>query len=133
MAATTEEAVVPVPQIVAHRVERERTGWTSWVTTTDHKRIGIMYLVLTFVFFLLGGTEALLIRLQLSQADNTLLDPQTYNQLITMHGTTMVFLFVVPVMAGFANYFLPLMLRRRGMAFPKLNALSFLLLAAGGV
>jgi cytochrome c oxidase subunit I len=131
----TQEVTAPaaVPQIVAHGVERERTGWTSWVTTTDHKRIGIMYLILTFVFFLLGGTEALLIRLQLSQSNNTLLDPQTYNALITMHGTTMVFLFVVPVMAGFANYFVPLMIGARDMAFPKLNALSFWLLAAGGL
>jgi cytochrome c oxidase subunit I len=133
MATQQITAPAPVPQVVAHEVERERTGWTSWVTTTDHKRIGIMYLVLTFVFFLLGGTEALLIRLQLSQANNTLLDPQTYNQLITMHGTTMVFLFVVPVMAGFGNYFLPLMIGARDMAFPKLNALSFWLLLAGGI
>jgi cytochrome c oxidase subunit I len=136
MAATTTEpgiATPPLPQVVAHRVERERTGWTSWVTTTDHKRIGIMYLVLTFAFFCLGGVEALLMRLQLSQADNTLLDPQTYNQLFTMHGTTMIFLFVVPVWAGFANYLLPLMIGARDMAFPKLNALSFWLLAAGGL
>src|SRR3954454_11950717 len=131
----TQEITAPpaVPQVVAHNVERERTGWTSWVTTTDHKRIGIMYLVLTFVFFLLGGTEALLIRLQLSQADNTLLTPQTYNELITMHGTTMIFLFVVPVMAGFANYFLPLMIGARDMAFPRLNALSYWLLLFGGI
>src|SRR4051794_6175315 len=131
----TQEITAPaaVPQIVAHGVERERRGWTSWVTTTDHKRIGIMYLVLTFVFFLLGGTEALLMRLQLSQANNTLLTPQTYNQLLTMHGTTMIFLFVVPVMAGFGNYFLPLMIGARDMAFPKLNALSFWLLVAGGL
>jgi heme/copper-type cytochrome/quinol oxidase subunit 1 len=107
-ATTTPQTTQRVPQVVAHTVERERTGWTSWVTTTDHKKIGIMYLVLTFVFFLLGGTEALLMRLQLSQANNGLLDPQVYNQLLTMHGTTMVFLFVVPVMAGFGNYFLPL-------------------------
>src|SRR4051794_41495070 len=131
----TQEITAPpaVPQVVAHTVERERTGWTSWVTTTDHKRIGIMYLVLTFVFFMLGGTEALLMRLQLSQANNTLLTPQTYNELLTMHGTTMIFLFVVPVMAGFANYFLPLMIGARDMAFPKLNALSFWLLCAGGL
>src|SRR3954464_8627705 len=132
----TQEITAPptaVPQVVAHSVERERTGWTSWVTTTDHKRIGIMYLVLTFVFFLLGGTEALLIRLQLSQSNNTLPDPQTYNDAITMHGTTMIFLFVVPVMAGFANYFLPLMIGARDMAYPKLNALSFWLLVAGGL
>src|SRR6188472_4379380 len=135
MAATTPQiaTTTTVPQVVAHRVEREPTGWTSWVTTTDHKRIGIMYLVLTFAFFLIGGVEALLIRLQLAQADNTLLDPQTYNQLFTMHGTTMIFLFVVPVWAGFANYFLPLMIGARDMAFPKLNALSFWLLAAGGI
>src|SRR5947207_7035454 len=123
----------PVPQVTAHDVRPQPTGWTSWVTTTDHKRIGIMYLVLTFVFFILGGVEALLMRLQLSQADNTLLTPQTYNQLFTMHGTTMIFLFVVPIMAGFGNYFVPLMIGARDMAFPKLNALSFWLLAAGGI
>jgi cytochrome c oxidase subunit 1 len=133
MATEQITAPAPVPQVVAREVEREQTGWLSWVTTTDHKRIGIMYLVLTFVFFLMGGTEALLMRLQLSQANNTLLDPQTYNQLLTMHGTTMVFLFVVPVMAGFGNYFLPLMIGARDMAYPKLNALSFWLLAAGGL
>src|SRR6476661_329060 len=133
MAATTSETRTAVPQVVAHRVEAERTGWTSWVTTTDHKRIGIMYLVLTFVFFMLGGTEALLMRLQLGVANNTLLDPKTYNELFTMHGTTMIFLFVVPVMAGFGNYFVPLMIGARDMAFPKLNALSFWMLAAGGL
>ncbi len=133
MATTPQIATPSLPQVVAHDVERGPTGWTSWVTTTDHKRIGIMYLVLTFAFFMLGGVEALLMRLQLSQADNTLLDPQTYNQLFTMHGTTMVFLFVVPVWAGFANYFMPLMIGARDMAFPKLNALSFWLLAAGGL
>jgi cytochrome c oxidase subunit 1 len=131
--ATSPRTATPLPQIVAHEVTRERTGWTSWVTTTDHKKIGIMYMVLTFGFFLLGGVEALLIRLQLSQADNTFLDPQTYNQLITMHGTTMIFLFVVPMMAGFGNYLVPLMIGARDMAFPKLNALSFWLLVMGGV
>jgi hypothetical protein len=92
-----------------------------------------MYLVTTFVFFILGGVEALLIRLQLGSAENTLLSPQTYNQLFTMHGTTMVFLFVVPIMAGFGNYFVPLMIGARDMSFPKLNALSYWLLLAGGV
>jgi cytochrome c oxidase subunit I len=131
--AATAQTVTPVPQILAHDVPRERTGWTSWVTTTDHKKIGIMYLVLCFVFFILGGTEALMIRLQLAQADNTLLTPQTFNELFTMHGTTMIFLFVVPIMAGFGNYFVPLMIGARDMAFPKLYALSFWLLAAGGL
>jgi cytochrome c oxidase subunit 1 len=123
----------PAPQITAHRVEREPSGWVSWVMTTDHKRIGIMYLVTTFAFFVLGGVEALLMRLQLGQADNTLLSPQTYNALFTMHGTTMIFLFVVPVWAGFANYFVPLMIGARDMAFPKLNALSYWLFLAGGI
>src|SRR5271154_3420456 len=123
----------PIPQVSAERVEREEKGWTSWMTTTDHKRIGIMYIVTTFVFFCLGGTEALLIRLQLGAPNNTLVTPQTYNQLFTMHGTTMIFLFVVPMMAGLANYFLPLMIGARDMAFPRLNALSYWLLLAGGI
>jgi cytochrome c oxidase subunit I len=131
--ATTLPSAQPLPQVVTHAVEPERTGWLSWLTTTDHKRIGIMYMVLTFGFFILGGVEALLMRLQLAQADNTLLDPQTYNQLFTMHGATMIFLFVVPMMAGFGNYLVPLMIGARDMAFPKLNALSFWLLAAGGL
>ncbi len=133
MATTTATETAAIPQIVAHEVKPEPKGWVSWVTTTDHKKIGIMYLVLTFVFFILGGVEALMIRLQLSAPDNTLLTPQTYNALFTMHGTTMIFLFVVPVMAGFGNYFVPLMIGARDMAFPKLNALSFWLLLAGGV
>jgi cytochrome c oxidase subunit I len=136
VAATTTATTVAapaVPQIASRRVVPAPTGWTSWVTTTDHKRVGIMYMVLTFVFFILGGAEALLMRLQLSRADNTLLDPKTYNELFTMHGTTMIFLFVVPFMAGLANYLVPLMIGARDMAFPKLNALSFWLLAAGGL
>jgi cytochrome c oxidase subunit 1 len=123
----------PVPQITAHSVEREARGWTSWITTTDHKRIGIMYMVTTFVFFCLGGVEALMMRLQLGSPDNTLVTPTTYNQLFTMHGTTMIFLFVVPMMAGLGNYFLPLMIGARDMAFPRLNALSYWLLLAGGI
>ncbi|HEY5261050.1 MAG TPA: cytochrome c oxidase subunit I [Solirubrobacteraceae bacterium] len=123
----------PIPQIVAHDAKREPSGWASWITTTDHKRIGIMYMVTTFVFFILGGVEALMIRLQLGVPDNTLVSPQTYNQLFTMHGTTMIFLFVVPMMAGIANYFVPLMVGARDMAYPRLNALSYWLLLAGGI
>ena len=78
----------PVPILRSHRVEPTERGWTSWITTTDHKRIGIMYMVTTFVFFCLGGVEALMMRLQLGTPDNTLVTPQTYNQLFTMHGTT---------------------------------------------
>jgi cytochrome c oxidase subunit I len=123
----------PAPQIVAHRVEPAPHGLLSWLTTTDHKRIGILYLVTSFVFFILGGTEALMIRLQLGEASNTLVTPEVYNQLFTMHGTTMVFLFIVPVLAGFGNYFVPLMIGARDMAFPRLNALSYWLFLAGGL
>src|SRR5258707_3777607 len=130
MATTT---LAPVPQITTHSVRPQARGWTSWITTTDHKRIGIMYMVTTFVFFCLGGVEALLIRLQLGAPNNTLVTPETYNQLFTMHGTTMIFLFVVPMMAGLANYFVPLMIGARDMAFPRLNALSYWLLLAGGI
>jgi cytochrome c oxidase subunit I len=126
-------AATSVPQVTAHHVEHEQHGWMSWITTTDHKKIGIMYMVTTFVFFILGGTEALMIRLQLGAPSNTLVTPQTYNQLFTMHGTTMIFLFVVPMMAGLANYFLPLMCGARDMAFPRMNALSYWLLLAGGI
>ncbi|MGH2891441.1 MAG: cytochrome c oxidase subunit I [Solirubrobacteraceae bacterium] len=132
---TSETSSRPVPQVIAHEVTapRQTKRWVDWVLTTDHKRIGIMYLVLTFVFFALGGIEALMMRLQLSVPDNTLLTSEHYNELMTMHGTTMVFLFVVPVMAGFGNYFLPLMIGARDMAFPRLNALSFWLLLFGGI
>ena len=130
---TPPAAGSPIPQIVTGAVERPVAGWTSWLTTTDHKRIGIMYLVLSFGFFILGGVEALMMRLQLSQADNTLLDPQTYNSLFTMHGTTMIFLFVVPMMAGFGNYFIPLMIGARDVAFPKLNAFSLHRISSTGV
>jgi cytochrome c oxidase subunit I len=135
MATITEPVSRPVPQVTADEVQRPRETkrWVDWVLTTDHKKIGIMYLVLTFVFFMLGGVEALLMRLQLSVPNNTLLTSEHYNQLLTLHGTTMIFLFVVPVWAGFANYFLPLMIGARDMAFPRLNALSFWLLALGGV
>ncbi len=125
----------PVPQVQVHDIHMPRTSrkWLDWVLTTDHKKIGIMYLVLTFVFFILGGVEALLMRTQLAVPNNTLITGEHYNELLTLHGTTMIFLFVVPVMAGFGNYFVPLMIGARDMAFPRLNALSFWLLLTGGI
>ena len=133
--ATTDYALRPVPQVIAHEVKAEptRARWTEWFTTTDHKKIGILYIVTTFAFFLIGGVEALLIRLQLGTPNNNLLTPEHYNELFTLHGTTMIFLFVVPMMAGFANYFLPLMIGARDMAFPRLNAYSYWLLLFGGI
>ena len=108
-------------------------GLRSWLTTVDHKRIGILYLVLTLFFFLVGGLMALAIRIQLETADGKQISPEMYDQIFTMHGTTMIFLFVVPVMAAFGNYLVPLQIGARDMAFPRLNAASFWLLLFGGV
>ncbi len=132
-APTTTLKDLPRPQIVAREVPRRRKAWIDWVATVDHKKIGIMYMVTAFVFFLVGGIEALLIRIQLGAPDNTFLTPEKYNQLFTMHGTTMIFLFVVPMMAGFGNYFVPLMIGARDMAFPRLNALSYWLFLFGAI
>jgi cytochrome c oxidase subunit I len=121
------------PEVVVHGIKDRPTGWLSWLSTTDHKKIGIMYIYATFLFFILGGVEALLMRLQLSGADQSILGPKIYNELVTMHGSTMVFLFVVPVLAGFGNYMVPLMIGARDMAFPRLNALSFWLFLFGGI
>lgn len=108
-------------------------GLLRWVATVDHKRIGLLYLLLSLVFFVAGGLEASLMRLQLARPEATLLTPAQYNQLFTMHGTTMVFLVVTPLMVGFANYFIPLMIGAHDMAFPRLNALSLWLFLFGGL
>jgi cytochrome c oxidase subunit 1 len=132
-AGTATRRRIVRPEVVLRELKPAPRGWLSWLTTTDHKRIGILYLFATFLFFILGGVEALIMRLQLAQPDNTLVAPETYNGLVTIHGTTMVFLFVVPVLAGFGNYLVPLMIGARDMAFPRLNALSFWLLLFGGI
>jgi cytochrome c oxidase subunit I len=123
---------VPEAEISIRRLPEPRAAWVEWITTTDHKKIGVLYLFATAFFFLLGGVEALLMRIQLGTPDNTFLDPTTYNQLFTLHGTTMIFLVVVPIFAGFANYMVPLMIGSRDVAFPRLNMLSWWLLVAGG-
>jgi cytochrome c oxidase subunit 1 len=133
IAELTHNPPAPRPQIISGAVERERTGWTAWLTTTDHKKIGILYLATVLVFFVLGGVEALLMRTQLAVPENTLLNPEKYNQVLTLHGTTMVFLVVVPVWAGFANYLLPLMVGARDVAFPRLNAWSYWMFLFGGI
>jgi cytochrome c oxidase subunit I len=119
-------AETPIPAWQRGRV-------ASWLVTVDHKRIGILYLVTAGLFFVAGGIMALLIRTQLSQAGNTFIERDGYNELFTMHGTTMIFLVVVPILAGFANYLVPLMIGARDMAFPRLNALSYWLFLFGGV
>ena len=110
----------------------QRGRVASWLVTVDHKRIGILYLITSGIFFLAGGIMALLIRTQLSQAGNTFIEGDGYNELFTMHGTTMIFLVVVPILAGFGNYLVPLMIGARDMAFPRLNALSYWLFVFGG-
>ncbi len=105
----------------------------AWLSTVDHKRIAVLYLLTGLFFFVVGGVEALLMRLQLALPNNHFLQPDTFNQLFTMHGTTMIFLVVMPVMFGFVNYVLPLQIGARDMAFPRLNALGFWLVPFGGI
>ncbi len=126
MAVTAKAEVVAAPSVYAG-------GLWSWLTTVDHKRIGILYGVTAFVFFLLGGIEALLIRLQLAAPDNDFVGAQTYNALFTMHGTTMIFLALMPLSAMFFNFLVPLMIGARDVAFPRLNAFSYWVFLAGGL
>ncbi|MCW5982242.1 MAG: cytochrome c oxidase subunit I [Bryobacteraceae bacterium] len=110
-----------------------RRGFYGWITEVDHKSIGKRYIVTAFVFLLLAGIEALLMRLQLSRPENGFLDPDLYNQVFTMHGTTMMFLFATPVMEGFGLYFVPLMVGTRNVAFPRLAAFSYWMYLFGGI
>ena len=106
----------------------------SWLTTVDHKRIAVLYGASALAFFLIGGIEALLIRIQLARPDNTFLSAAVYNQLFTMHGTTMIFLVVMPLALGlFANFAVPLLIGARDVAFPRINALSFWLFLFGAL
>src|SRR6202023_1086081 len=125
------DVTLPRPRFAA-RWDKSK-GMLGWLTTVDHKKIAMMYLVTTFFFFLVGGVMALLIRIQLAEPQNTFLTPEQYNQIFTMHGTTMIFLWIIPVWAGFGNYMVPLMIGARDMAFPRVNALSFWLLPLAGI
>ncbi len=132
-------AAIESPQRRAHveRLERiwtERPGVLGWLTTTDHKKIGILYFFTALAFFGAGGIEALLIRTQLIGPDQQLLSPGAYNEVFTMHGITMIFLFVIPISTGaFGNYLLPLQIGARDMAFPRMNALSYWIYVASGL
>jgi cytochrome c oxidase subunit 1 len=110
-----------------------KTGLWSWLTTVDHKRIGILYGGTAFIFLLLAGIEALIIRLQLIKPNNTLVSPEFYNELFTMHGTTMIFLVVLPLGTTFLNYVIPLQLGARDVAFPRLNAFSYWVFLLAGL
>src|SRR6187397_607802 len=130
-------AGTPSARLRIERLERiwaERPGVLGWLTTTDHKRIGFLYLFTSLAFFAAGGVEALLIRTQLIRPDNGLLGPQAFDEVFTMHGVTMIFLFVIPISTGaFGNYLLPLMIGARDMAFPRMNALSYWLFLGSGI
>ncbi|TFH66854.1 MAG: cytochrome c oxidase subunit I [Gemmatimonadales bacterium] len=119
--------------VLDHPPTKAATGLWSWITTVDHKRIGILYGATAFFFFLVGGLEALLIRWQLGSAEKTFLSPEAYNQLFTMHGTTMIFLGVMPLSAMFFNYMIPLQIGARDVAFPRLNAFSYWVFLVGGL
>jgi len=132
-------ATMPAP-LARQRTERlqriweEPKGLVGWLTTVDHKRIGLMFLFTSLAFFAAGGVEALLIRTQLIRPDNGLLSPGAFNEAMTMHGVTMIFLVVVPMSIGaFGNYLLPLMIGARDLAFPRMNALSFWIYVASGL
>lgn len=112
---------------------RATTGWRSWITTIDHKKIGKMYGAASLVFFVIGGIEALLIRLQLATPNGKLLSADLYNQVFTMHGTTMIFLVVMPIGSAFMNYLIPLQIGARDVAFPRLNAFGFWTYLLGGI
>ena len=121
---------------VAERLEaiwKTEPGLYGWLATVDHKKIGIRYLVTAFAFLVIGGLEALVMRVQLGGPEQTLLSPEQYNQLFTMHGMTMIFLYALPILSGFSNYLWPLMLGSRDMAFPRLNAFSYWVFLFSGV
>ncbi|MCC6800711.1 MAG: cbb3-type cytochrome c oxidase subunit I, partial [Anaerolineae bacterium] len=112
---------------------RPQSKLLEWITTVDHKKIGIMYVVTTLTFFVIGVAMAQVIRAELTVPGGQFVSADTYNQLFSMHGTTMIFLFIIPIGAGLANYMVPLQIGARDMAFPRLNALSFWLLLIGGL
>jgi len=132
MATVTTPGITLVPR----QTTRRRNTWPivwDWMTTGDHKKIGIMYIFVGTFFFVLGGIEALMIRTQLARPEGKLLNPEQYNAVYTMHATTMIFLAIIPLLAGFANYFVPLMIGARDMAFPRLNAMGIWMLVCGGL
>ncbi|HEX6761553.1 MAG TPA: cytochrome c oxidase subunit I [Gaiellaceae bacterium] len=124
---------VNVPEVQPYRTDWRRGRVASWVTTVDHKRIGILYLWTTLGFFAFGGILALLMRTQLMTPDESFMTKNSYNEAVTIHGTTMIFLVLVPVAAALGNFLVPLMIGARDMAFPRLNALSYWLFVLGGI
>jgi cytochrome c oxidase subunit I+III len=131
------DVVTPGAERRVERLERiwtERPGLLGWLTTVNHKRIGLLYFFTSLAFFGAGGIEALMIRTQLAEPNAHVVGPETFNQLMTMHGVTMIFFFIIPMTTGaFGNYLVPLMIGARDMAFPRLNALSYWLFLGSGI
>src|SRR5438874_13749569 len=133
MAAIADEPGLGIARRGWFRRPTATTGFWGWITTVDHKKIGILYGASAFVFFLIGGMEALLIRMQLARPAGKVVTAQAYNEIFTMHGLTMIFLVVMPLGAAFFNYMLPLMIGARDVAFPRLNAFSYWTFLFGGL
>jgi cytochrome c oxidase subunit 1 len=124
---------VDVEAVRPYRADWKRGRVTAWLTTVDHKKIGILYIVTSLGFFILGGILSLFMRAQLATPNEHFVTRDRYNELFTIHGTTMVFLVVVPILAGLGNYLVPLMIGARDMAFPRLNAFSYWMFLLGGI
>ena len=117
--------MVTIPKPELREAWEAKTAWASLLGTVDHKIIGKRYILTAFLFFCLAGISALFMRTQLAVPENTLLTAETYNQFFTMHGTTMIFFFATPMLFGFGNFLIPLMIGTRDMAFPRLNAFGY--------
>ena len=133
MASIAQPQVQSQQAVAQPVVKKKPRGVWDWMTTIDHKKIGIMYAVTAMTFLMLGGLEALIIRTQLSHAGNTIVDEKLFNELFTMHGTTMIFLAVMPMTVAFWNYIMPLQIGARDVAFPRMNAFSYWLYLFGGI
>src|SRR5215469_631487 len=126
-----------VESIPLHRTESAQLSALSeiheWLTTVDHKRLGVLYILFALVFLIIGGIDAMVMRIQLIRPVSDLVSPQLFNRMFTMHGTTMIFFVAMPLVFGFANYLVPLMVGARDMAFPRLNAFSFWMTVFGAL
>jgi cytochrome c oxidase subunit I len=132
--SNAESVLRPMPVFVAREDAKPLFDQVhEWIVTVDHKKLGIMYIVYALVFLVIGGIEATIMRIQLAVPHNHFVSPQVFNRMFTMHGTTMIFFVAMPVVFGFANYLVPLMIGARDMAFPRLNAFSFWMSALGGI
>src|SRR2546422_4799193 len=132
--ATTAESQGMAGEVVtAYRHRNAPIGVFRWLTTTNHHEIGILYLANSFLFFIIGGVLALLMRTELAYPGPTIVDANTYSELFTMHGTTMIFLVSIPILAGFGNLMVPPLIGAKDMAFPRINALSFWIIPVAGV